>query len=264
MWHICNLLLTARQCRPVTVTAFSAWLAVDEIIISPSIHLHLYLIPLSGKNADSWFSYIITPPAFCIFITVDVLASSSSSAQNASIPVFVSSALTVPHDPVMCCFLRRLFRNRLSSASTRNSSELTAFPRPLGICTQCKSSWSGGQSCCSMGRPQWLWHAGQSRTPFFFFSWMSFLLSSYIQSLFFFFLLSSSFCRLLLFSPSLFIWEQRLMKALTPIPVCWGWRVEWKQMKHKDLPYSAEATHALEHRMNFQTVLHLPHTEVLF
>lgn len=129
------------------------------------------------------------PPAFCIFITVDVLASSSSSAQNASIPVFVSSALTVPHDPVMCCFLRRLFRNRLSSASTRNSSELTAFPRPLGICTQCKSSWSGGQSCCSMGRPQWLWHAGQSRTPFFFFffSWMSFLLSSYIQSLFFFF-----------------------------------------------------------------------------
>lgn len=191
MWHICNLLLTARQCRPVTVTAFSAWLAVDEIIISSSIHLHLYLIPLSGKNADSWFSYIITPPpAFCIFITVDVLASSSSSAQNAPIPVFVSSALTVPHDPVMCCFLRRLFRNRLSSASTRNSSELMAFPRPLGICTQCKSSWSGGQSCCSMGRPQWLWHAEQSRTPFFF-SWMSFLLSSYIQSLFFFFFFSS-------------------------------------------------------------------------
>lgn len=146
--------------------------------------------PFLARMLTHDFHTSLPPPAFCIFITVDVLASSSSSAQNASIPVFVSSALTVPHDPVMCCFLRRLFRNRLSSASTRNSSELTAFPRPLGICTQCKSSWSGGQSCCSMGRPQWLWHAGQSRTPFFFFfffSWMSFLLSSYIQSLFFFF-----------------------------------------------------------------------------
>lgn len=98
---------------------------------------------------------------------------------------------------------------------------------------------------------------------FFFLECLSCSLVTFSHS-FFFFLLSSSFCHLLLFSPSLFIWEQRLMKALTPIPVCWGWRVEWKQMKHKDLPYSAEATHALEHRMNFQTVLHLPHTEVLF
>lgn len=145
--------------------------------------------PFLARMLTHDFHTSLPPPAFCIFITVDVLASSSSSAQNASIPVFVSSALTVPHDPVMCCFLRRLFRNRLSSASTRNSSELTAFPRPLGICTQCKSSWSGGQSCCSMGRPQWLWHAGQSRTPFFFFFFLECLscsLVTFSHSFFFF------------------------------------------------------------------------------
>lgn len=89
-----------------------------------------------------------------------------------------------------------------------------------------RAAWSGGQSCWSMGRQQWLWHTGWWRVSFFLSSLNVFLpFSLYSVSLYFFAPLSSSPPSSLFF----FTWNEGL------------WR-QWPQYQGRWMPRWMAAT----------------------